>query len=239
MDLITRLPESNGYDAILTIVDHICSRAAIFLPCSMTITGAGIAQLYLEHLFRWFGIPQKIISDRDPRFTSHFAWELTKGLRIDQNLSTAFHPQTDGLSERANQWVEQYLRLITANQTEWSKWLPMATAVHNNSKNSTTGFAPNELLIGWEPPLSAGQRSESKNQTAEEYLSNMRQNRLMAIHALNKVAHKVNVPPNHWSVGQLVWLEGKNLPLPHGTAKLAPRRHGPFKVAQIISPVAV
>jgi hypothetical protein len=66
MDLITGLPESNGYDAILTIVDHGCSRAAIFLPCSTSITGAGIAQLYLEHLFRWFGIPQKIISDRDP-----------------------------------------------------------------------------------------------------------------------------------------------------------------------------
>jgi hypothetical protein len=239
MDLITGLPESNGHDAILTIVDHGCSRAAIFLPCSTSITGAGIAQLYLEHLFRWFGIPQKIISDRDPRFTSHFAWELTKGLGIDQNLSTAFHPQTDGLSERANQWIEQYLRLITANQNEWSKWLPMATAVHNNSKNSTTSFAPNELLIGWEPPLSAEQCSESKNQTAEEYLSNMRRNRLMAIHALNKVAHKVNISPNHWTVGQLIWLEGKNLPLPHGTAKLTPRRHGPFKIIQIVSPVAV
>jgi Integrase zinc binding domain len=154
MDLITSLPKSQGNDAILTIVDHSCSRVAIFLPCSTTITGAGIAQLYLEHLFRWFGLPQKIISDRDPRFTSHFAWELTKGLGINQNLSTAFHPQTDGLSEQTNQWVEQYLRLITTNQNEWSKWLPMATAVHNNSRNSTTGFAPNELLIGWEPPLS-------------------------------------------------------------------------------------
>jgi Integrase zinc binding domain/Integrase core domain len=239
MDLITGLPESNGHDTILTIVDHRCSRAAIFLPCSTTIMGAGIAQLYLEHLFRWFGIPQKIISDRDPQFTSHFARELTKGLGIDQNLSTAFHPQTDGLSEWTNQWVEQYLRLITANQNEWSKWLPMATAVHNNSKNSTTGFAPNELLIGWEPPLTTGQRSESKNQTAEEYLSNMRRNRLLAIHVLNKVAHKVNITTNRWTIGQLVWLEGKNLPLAHGTAKLAPRRHGPFKVTQIISPVAV
>jgi Chromo (CHRromatin Organisation MOdifier) domain/Integrase zinc binding domain len=239
MDLITGLPESNGHDAILTIVDHGCSWAAIFLPCSTTITGAGIARLYLEHLFQWFGIPQKIISDRDPRFTSHFARELTKGLGIDQNLSTAFHPQTDGLSEQANQWVEQYLRLITANQNEWSKWLPMATAVHNNSKNSTTSFAPNELLIGWEPPLATGQRSESKNQTAEEYLSSMRRNRLMAIHALNKAAYKVNVPPNRWTTGQFVWLEGKNLPLPHGTAKLAPRRHGPFKITEIISPVTV
>jgi hypothetical protein len=99
MDLITGLPKSQGYNAILTIVDHGCSWAAIFLPCSTTITGASITQLYLEHLFHWFGLPQKIISDRDPHFTSHFAQELTKGLAIDQNLSTAFHPQTDGLSE--------------------------------------------------------------------------------------------------------------------------------------------
>jgi transposase InsO family protein len=153
MDLIMGLPKSEGNDAILTIVDDRCSQAAIFLPCSMTITGAGIAQLYLEHVFRWFGLPQKIISDWDPRFTSHFTRELTKGLGIDQNLSTAFHPQTDGLSEWTNQWVEQYLHLITVNQNKWSKWLPMATAVHNNSRNSTTGFTPSELLIGWEPPL--------------------------------------------------------------------------------------
>src|SRR5580693_5154777 len=185
MDLITGLLKSEGHDAILTIVNHGCSRVAIFLPCSMTITGAGIAQLYMEHLFRWFRLPQKIITNRDPCFTSHFTRELTKGLGINQNLSTAFHPQTDGLSERTNQWVEQYLRLITTNQNEWSKWLPMATAVHNNSRNSTTGFAPNELLIRWEPPLSTGQHSESKNQTVEEYLSNMRRNRLIAIHALN------------------------------------------------------
>jgi transposase InsO family protein len=115
MDLITGLPKSQGHYAILTIVNHGCSQAAIFLPCSMTITGAGIAQLYMEHLYRWFGLPRKIISDRDPRFTSHFARELTKGLGIHQNLSTVFHPQTDGLSERTNQWVEQYLRLITTN----------------------------------------------------------------------------------------------------------------------------
>jgi hypothetical protein len=153
MDLITGLPKSEGHDAILTIVEHSCSQAAIFLPCSTTITGTGITQLYLEHVFQWFGLPQKIISNRDPHFTSHFARELTKGLGIDQNLSTVFHPQTDGLLERTNQWVKQYLCLITINQTEWSKWLAMATAVHNNSRNSTTEFTPNELLIGWEPPL--------------------------------------------------------------------------------------
>jgi hypothetical protein len=98
----------------------------------------------------------------------------------------------------------------------------MATAVHNNSRNSTTGFTPNELLIGWEPPLSTEQCSESKNLTLEEYLSNIRQNRLLAIHALNKVAYRTDVPASIWKTGQLVWLEGKNLPLPYGMAKLAP-----------------
>jgi len=80
---------------------------------------------------------------------------LTKELGIQQNLSMAFHPQTDGLSERKNQWVEQYLRLVTANQEDWSDWLAVTTLVHNNLANSTTGFAPNKLLIGWEPPLMA------------------------------------------------------------------------------------
>jgi hypothetical protein len=73
MDLITQLPKSEGSDAILTIVDQGCSRAAVFLPCSTTITGEGVAQLYLEHVYRWFGLPTKVISDRDPRFTSHFS----------------------------------------------------------------------------------------------------------------------------------------------------------------------
>jgi hypothetical protein len=98
----------------------------------------------------------------------------------------------------------------------------MATIVHNNSRNSTTGFAPNKLLIGWEPPLSTEQQSESKNIMAEEYLSNIQWNRLLAIHALNKVAYKTEVSTSSWKIGQLVWLEGKNLPLPRSTVKLAP-----------------
>ena len=63
MDLITQLPKSNGKDAILTIVDHGCTRATTFLPCMTTITAEGVAQLYMEHMYRWFGLPSKIISD--------------------------------------------------------------------------------------------------------------------------------------------------------------------------------
>ena len=109
MDLIMGLPQHHGYNAILTIVDHGCSCTAIFLPCSDTITGPGIAQLYLDYVYQWFGLPNKMISDQDPRFTSQFGKALAEKLGIQRNLLIAFHPQMDGLSERKNQWVEQYL----------------------------------------------------------------------------------------------------------------------------------
>lgn len=70
----------------------------IFLLCKTTITGKGVAKLYIDHIYRWFGLPDKIISDQDPRFTSHFARGLTQMLGIQQNISTAFHPQRDGLT---------------------------------------------------------------------------------------------------------------------------------------------
>jgi len=97
LDLITQLPKSQGHDAVLTIVDHGCTRAAVFLPCSTTVTGPGIAQLYLDNVYRWFGLPSKLISDHDTRFTSYFGKALALKLGITQNLSTAFHPQTNGL----------------------------------------------------------------------------------------------------------------------------------------------
>ncbi len=166
MDLITGLPKSRGHDSILTIVDHGCSRAAIFLPCQKSITGPQIAQLYYQHLYPWFGLPCRLISDRDPCFTSHFGRALTKELGISWNLSTAFHPQTDGLTERKNQWVEQFLRLLSTNQHDWAAMLPLATLIHNNARNSTTGLAPNLLLHGLEPAATPDQVSNSDNPAA-------------------------------------------------------------------------
>jgi Integrase zinc binding domain/Chromo (CHRromatin Organisation MOdifier) domain len=236
MDLIMGLPKSNRHDAILTIVDHGCSRGAIFLPCSTTITGAGIAKLYLEHIFQWFGLPWKIISDRDPCSTSHFRKSITKALGISQNLSTVFHPQMDGLSKWKNQWVEQYLRLIYTNQDQWSRWLSIATAIH--TRNSTIGFAPNALLIGWEPSLTPDQIIPTSNQKTEDYVTKFQKNRLVAILTLNKVTSSHAPISSNYTQGQRVWLEGKNLPLSHSTIKLSPKRYGPFTITKLISPVA-
>ena len=233
------LPERRNHNAILTIVDQGCSRAAVFLPCNTTITGAGIAQLYFDNVVQWFGIPKRIISDRDPRFTSHFAKALATKLGINQNLSTAFHPQTDGLSEHKNQWVEQYLHLVTSAVPEdWDQWLMTASAVHNNRKNQTTGLSPNQVLIGYDIPLQTPNDVETNNALVEWRIRIMNQRREQAIQALNKTAEKSGTPLAQYNTGDQVWLEGKNLQLPHQMTKLAPKRYGPFKIIKEISPVA-
>ena len=114
MDLIMDLPLSNKYDAIFTIVDQGCSKAAKFIPCNKTIDGQGVARLYFQHLFPWFGILKHIISHRDPRFTSHFSTAVCKATDIQQNISTAFHPHTDGQTEQMNLWIENYLKEFTS-----------------------------------------------------------------------------------------------------------------------------
>ena len=139
MDLITALPKSEGHNAILTIVNHSCTQVALFLLCSTTITREGVARLYFKHVYRWFGLPDKVISNRDPRFTSNFMKALTQKLGIQQNVSSVFHPQTDGLSECKNQWVKLYIRHLTSEQQDdWVQWLPIMTATHNNFPNATT-----------------------------------------------------------------------------------------------------
>jgi hypothetical protein len=238
MDLITELPMHKGYNAILTIVDHGCSHAAIFLPCSTAITGPRIAHLYLDNIYRWFGLPTKVISDRGPRFTSHFGKALTERLGIQQNLSSAFHPQTDGLSERKNQWIEQYLRLITMAQPEdWTEWLSITSAVHNNRRNTTTRLSPNQILLGYEIKLFPSEQTTSNNQTVEDRMKQMIEKRVQAIDALNKSAQAFQ-PPSQYRQGDKVWLEALNLRFPHQSSKLNPKRYGPFRILKEISSVA-
>ena len=137
MDLITDLPKSQGFDSILTIVDQGCSKAAKFIPCTKMIDGTGVALKYLKHLIPWFGLPKRIILDCAPQFTSAFVKEMCKALGIQQNLSTAFHPCTDGQTEWMNAWIEQYLQPWTSGKpSAWSQLLPVAEFAHNSWKHN-------------------------------------------------------------------------------------------------------
>src|SRR6266481_5644391 len=180
-----------------------------------------------------------MISDRDPRFTSHFGKALTDKLGISRNLSMAFHPQTDGLSERKNQWVEQYLRLVMSMDPKgWVDWLVLATAVHNNRVNVTTGLSPNQILFGYNPILNVEESLRTTNDLVEMRSEAMDQNWKNAIWALNKSSDQSGPPPSQYKPGQQVWLDATHLKLLHQKAKLTPKRLGPFKITKEISPVA-
>ena len=112
LDFVTKLPKSQKYDSILTITDHDCLKASLFIPCMEEITAEGVAKLFVQRVFQYYGLPRKIISDRDPQFTLKFARDLCRLLGIKQNVSTAYHPRTDRQSERTNQWLETYLQFF-------------------------------------------------------------------------------------------------------------------------------
>ena len=129
-------------------------------------------------------------------------------------MSTAFHPQTDGLSERKNQWVEQFLRLVAeGRQDDWSEWLPLATAVYNGRVNATLGIAPTQALLRCfplldplAPPLTTNPKTEDRAEQAAKF-------RQLAQEALDKAANWT--PPDQFEIGAKVWLEGSNLALPY------------------------
>ncbi len=152
MDFITKLPPSNGYDSILTVTDHDCTKAAIFIPCNETITSEGLAKLYLQGVYPHYSLPKRLITDRGMQFISIFTRTLCETLGIKQNISSAYHPQTDGQSERNNQWLEQYLQhWSNTQQDNWADLLPIAQFTHNSWPNATTKSSPFKLLMGSEP----------------------------------------------------------------------------------------
>ena len=108
MDFITQLPESNGYDAVLVIVDKL-TKFAIFIPTVTTIDEEGSAQLFFDQVVTKYGIPRQIVSDRDARWTSSFWKEICKRMNVKRALSTAHHPQSDGQTEVMNQTLETAL----------------------------------------------------------------------------------------------------------------------------------
>jgi hypothetical protein len=237
MDLITDLPQSGRYDTILTIVDQGCSKSAKFIPCNKTIDGEGIAVLYFKHLFPLFGIPQCIISDRDPRFTSHFSRAVCKATGIKQNLSIAFHPRTDGQTERMNQWIETYLHsFVNGRQDNWSTLLPIAEFAHNSWPHETTKYMPHELITGNVPSAKLIPLDDT-SPSAYSRLSELDKARSDAQDTL-LLRNKPIKEPKTFQINQKVWLDSRNLKVNVPSKKLALRRYGPFTIKEKISPVA-
>ena len=235
MDFIVKLPLSDTYDTILTITDTF-SKASIFIPCNETVNTEQTAKLYTTYILPHYGLPRRIISDRDPRFTSVFSRELCRTLGISQTISTAYHPQTDGQSERTNQRLEQYLRIfIDYHQQNWAPLLPLTQYTLNAWPNATTKKAPFELILGHVPKVHQSARP-FKSPSVENQLQQLKQAREEAKEALQK-ATNLTLPTHFkpYQIGDQVWLEGRNLHTTHPSSKLAPRRYGPFTITRAMS----
>ncbi len=128
---------------------------------------------------------------------------------------------------------------MTSNDPKgWTYWLALATTVHNNRINTTTGLSPNQILFGYNPALNSNKALQTHNALVESRIQTMTKNRTDTIQALNKVANQKGPPPAQFHLQEQVWLDASHLKLPHQKAKLTPKRLGPFKITQEISPVA-
>lgn len=152
MDFITGLPVTKeGNNMIWVVVDRL-SKMAHFIPTKDTIEATDVAEMYVKHISRLHGLPAEIISDRDTKFTSHFWRRVMTFLGIKHKMYTAFHPQTDGQTERYNAMLADLFRHYTSEtQLNWEEHLPLAEFGINNTIHSGTKLSPFELAYGTAP----------------------------------------------------------------------------------------
>ena len=146
--------KGDNYDLILVIVDYL-TKMVHYEPVKIIIDVPRLAEVIIDVVVRHHGLPDPIISDRGAIFTSKFWSSFYYFLSINWRLSTTFHPQTDGQTERQNSTMEAYLRaFVNFEQNDWARLLLMAEFAYNNAKNASTGYTPFELNFGYHPQMS-------------------------------------------------------------------------------------
>jgi len=175
MDFIIGLPMSQEYDSILTVVDRH-SKVIILSPCKATITADQTSQLLMDNVWKRTGFPLTIISDCGPQFAVQVTQELWRKLGIKQKLSTAFHPQMDGESERVNQEIEQYLRIYrNFQQDDWAALLPIIEFAHNVRPHCSTHKSPFEVWYGFQPTFKPPLYLQTRLQSVDERIKYLEQ----------------------------------------------------------------
>ena len=251
MDFITKLPPSieghSGvtYDTILVIVDKL-TKYAHFVPCKGTLTAEQLGFLVLDRLIRYHGIPRKLISDRDKLFTSAYWRTLVAQMGIHHKLSTAFHPETDGQTERTNQTLEAFLRHYVNNaQDNWVSLLPMAQLALNNHVSETTKATPFAANYGKDPPMfhdirpSPNAHVATSNVTGLKRLHEEISDNITSSQArITKARYKENKNGPQLKEGDRVYLLTKNLKTRKRSKKLDHVKVGPFLIAEQKSEVS-
>ncbi len=169
MDFMVSLPPSKGFDAIMVVVDRF-SKMAHFIPTKDEATAQEMGRLFFSHIFKHHGLLKDIVSDRDPKFISKFWWALWKRMGSELKMSTSFHPQTDGQTERVNLVIQQFLRnYVAVDQQDWVDHLELAEFCYN-SKHYATGSTPFQMVTGKSTivPMTWATQGQPSNDASEE-----------------------------------------------------------------------
>jgi len=249
MDFIMPLPKSEGNTGILVVVDRL-TKMAHFITIKKEITALETAETLMRNVFKLHGLPDKIISDRRTQFAAKVIQEMYKKLDITSALSSAYHPQTDGQTERVNQDLETYIQMFcTHRQDDWAKWLHMAEFAYNNKEHSTIKMSPFKANNLTEPRWLMEMKTENMTHpAAEEQLEEMKlvEKELQA--CLDIAAERMKEYYDKGSapllqIGDMAYLDARNLkekiqekdePTRAMTRKLRKKRIGPYRVTDRI-----
>jgi hypothetical protein len=243
MDFIVGLPKTqSGYDSIWVVVDRL-SKVAHFIPVKTTYKGSKLAELYIARIVCLHGVPKKIVSDRGTQFTSKFWEKLQESMDTKLNFSSAYHPQTDGQTERVNQILEDMLRACALKDNQsWDKCLPYAEFSYNNSYQESIKMTPFEFLYGRKcrTPLFWNELGENQIfgpdilREAERQVQMVRENLKLAQSRQKSYADNRR-RELRFQVGDFVYLKVspmRGLRRFKIRGKLAPRYIGPFKILE-------
>ncbi|KAL0395244.1 UNVERIFIED_CONTAM: Transposon Ty3-G Gag-Pol polyprotein [Sesamum latifolium] len=214
MDFIEGLPKSQGKDCIMVVVDHL-TKYVHFLSLTHPFSAEAVARIFMGQVYKLHGLPINIISDRDRIFTGIFWKELFRLLGTTLSLSTAYHPQTDGQTERVNQCVENYLKCMChLRPKQWNKWLSLAEYWYNTNFHSGLKLTPFQALYGYlSGPLTVDPYIPTSQPDVEEYLKE--RSKLLEVLKLNlaeaqnrmKVYADKNRTERSFVVGDYVYLK--------------------------------
>lgn len=254
MDFVTGLPECEGKNAILVVVDRL-TKMRHLIACTADGEGGTSAEktadMIMRHVWKHHGLFDCAVSDRGTQFISEVWQHLCRMLKITSKLSTAYHPETDGQSEIVNSEMERYLRsYVNYQQDDWVQWLHMAEFAANNSESATTRVSPFFANFGFHPRMSfdahppapaVAPRDRSLRETAESLATKMKnlqeylQEQMgLAQTRMEGYANEDRIPAPKYAVNDKVWLSTKNIRTARPSKKLDHKQEGPFSIVKKI-----
>jgi len=246
MDFILELPKTKkGFNSIWVVVDRLTKRTH-FVATTKDVTATGVAEMFMDHIWRHHGMPESIVSDRDTKFTSKFWTEVFKVLGTKLKMTVSYRPQGDGQTERQNRTLEEYLRcFVNPLQDDWDQHLPMAEFAINSTVNSSIKMSPFEADLGYVPrnPIqlslpksSFADRTAGDFYTRQAAILKMCQDSIAIAQARMRDAYNCGRPIQEFSVGDKVYLSTANIDPKHtglpSSSKLGPKWIGPYSVVQ-------